>query len=280
MGSESVSPGSQHLYIAAVLASNAEALRRLLLGPHSPRDVSGARVLRGLTWTLGMTGIRLLQPPLPPHQLQALHGVMGDAKTGSQLRRLLSHLGASPVTEDILDHWCWREYMRTVGNDRQQPQQPQQQQHQRQLAQQQRQQQQQPAQQQRQPPPAQQQRQPPPPQQQPQPPPLQQQRQPPQPRPPPQQRQPQQQRTPPQQGQQPQQVNGGGGGRVQPQRQPQHQHAPRLLQQRQRQRPRSDEVPLATAFAGLAVAAPHAQPPPRQVGPDFCSQPMPQYDSY
>ncbi|GBF94199.1 hypothetical protein Rsub_06469 [Raphidocelis subcapitata] len=267
VGSESVSPGSQNLYIAAVLTSNAEALRRLLLGPHPPAEAPAVRVVRGLAWTLGMTGIRLLQPALPPHHMQALYDAMGDPKTGSQLRRLLSHLGASPAAEDILDHWCWREYMRTLGGGRQQ-QQPQQQRQPPQQQQQQQAQRQGPQQQQ-----AQQQKQPPPPR-------AQQQRQPPQP----QQQQPQQLQRPPAQQVQQQQASSVGGGRAQPQRQrqPQPQRAPRAPQQQQRRQQRQgDEAQLATAFAGLAVAEPRQQPPPlRQQPPELYSRATPQYESY
>jgi hypothetical protein len=108
VGSESVSPGDQNVYIAAVMGANAAALRRLLLqdGTSPP----GVRVLRGLAWTLGFRGIQLLQPPLPAPQLHALQGVMGDPKLGSPLQRLLEHLGADLVEEDILDHFQWKAY--------------------------------------------------------------------------------------------------------------------------------------------------------------------------
>jgi hypothetical protein len=106
-----VSPGSQHLYIAAVLGSNAAALRRLLCGPRDAgpaAEASGVRVLRGLAWTLGPRGLALLRPALPEAQLRMLFDVAGDPKIGSPLKRLLAHVGADVVPEDILDHACWR----------------------------------------------------------------------------------------------------------------------------------------------------------------------------
>jgi hypothetical protein len=110
LGSESVSPGDQHVYIAAVMAANAAALRRLLLAAGAEAQQAGVRVLRGLAWTLGFRGIQLLQPPLPEGQLRALADIMGDPRAGSALQRLLLHLGADLLEEDILDHSCWKAY--------------------------------------------------------------------------------------------------------------------------------------------------------------------------